>query len=176
MFKWMKLSKRSLGYLIPTILLVLGALFLYLKTNAASGGFVSSGFKSYGYFTGGKVADNLDIKSVRWHHHDGYERVVLDVYEWEGVFSENPLQKSKKTGLYQIGIEVQDTLSLDGEVSGYRAFSAKMPNFSDSNIMKRMRVFPNDDGTFLFTIDLKRPISYKVFTLKNPARIIIDVK
>ena len=171
-----KIKKTSWGYIIPAVLLLVGALFLYLKTNSASGGFVSGGYKSSGYFSGGKLSEGLDVKTIRWHKHDGYERLVFDIYAWDGVFGENPYEKSNETGLYQIGIELQNALNLDGELSGYRGFSAKMPRFTNSKMLKKMQVFSNDDGSFLFTIDLKRAVTYKVFALKNPARIIIDIK
>ncbi len=171
-----KISKKSLGYLIPTLLLIGGAFFLYYKTNVASGGFASGGFKSYGYFTGGKPASDLDVHTVRWHQHQGYERVVFDIYKYNGIFSDTPFIKADKTGHYQIGSEMQNSLELDGEVSGYRAFSAAFPSFAHSHMVKSIEVFPEDDGNYLFTMHLKRPVRYKVFSLKNPARIIIDLR
>lgn len=171
-----KTKKNKWGYIIPAVLLLLGALFLYLKTNGASGGFASGGYKSSGYFSGGKLSEGLDVKTVRWHKHDGYERLVFDIYAWDGVFGNHPYKKSHETGLYQIGMELQNALSLDGELSGYRDFSAKMPHFANSKMLKKMQVLSNDDGSYLFTLELKRAVTYKVFTLKNPARIVIDIK
>jgi len=173
-------SKKSWGYIIPALLLIAGALFLSVKSTGglggAVGGFLSDGYKSSGYFSGGKMTEGLDVRTVRWHKHEGYERLVFDIYEWDGVFGDNPYQKTDQTGLYQIGKEKSGSLSLDGELSGYRAFSAKMPSFIKSKRIKRMQVFPNDENSFLFTFTLKSPATYKVFTLKNPARIIIDIK
>jgi hypothetical protein len=154
----------------------MGALFLYLKTSGATGGGLSGGFKSQGYFQGGSIAEDLNVKSIRWHKHNGYERIVLDIYKWNGVFSETPYKKAHETGLYQIGREVITAASIDGEISGYRAFTANMPHFSKSASIKKMEVFSNDDNSFIFTLSLKYPAAYKVFTLKNPARIVIDIK
>jgi hypothetical protein len=171
-----KIKKKHLGYIIPTILLLAGALFLYLKTSGAVGGGLSGGFKSQGYFQGGSAAEDLNIKSIRWHKHNGYERIVLDIYKWNGVFSERPYKKAHETGVYQIGRELTTDTTIDGEISGYRAFSANMPHFSKSASIKRMELFSNDDNSYIFSLILKHPASYKVFTLKNPARIVIDIK
>ena len=171
-----KIERKTWGYIIPTLLLIAGAFFLFYKSNVATGGFASGGYKSYGYFSHNGSGEDLDIKTIRWHQHKGYERLVFDIYEWDGVFGENPYQRSNFTGVYQIGTEKKGTLFLDGEVSGYRAFSADMPSFSKSKIIKKMEVYSNDDGSFLFSVKLKRAAAYKVFTLKNPARIIIDIK
>lgn len=173
-------SKKSWGYIIPALFLIAGVIFLFPKSNGgisgAMGGFMSGGYKSSGYFTGGKMTDGLDVRTVRWHKHKGYERLVFDIYAWDGVFGDKPYQKTNETGVYQIGKEEGGSLSLDGELSGYRAFSAKMPYLNKSKLIKKMQVFPNDENSFLFTFTLKSPASYKVFTLKNPARIIIDIK
>lgn len=165
-----------MGYLIPALLLFLGALFLYLKTNSAEGGVMSGGYKAYGYFQGGEPAEDLNVQSIRWHQHNGYERLVFDISKWGGVLSDTPYQKASVTGTYQIGRELTSTLSIDGELSGYRAFTAKIPHFPKSAIIKKMEVVSNDDGSFIFTIYLKHAGRYKVFTLKNPARIVIDIK
>ncbi len=175
-------SKKSWGYIIPTLLLIGGAFFLFSKSIGASnplagvGGFMSGGYKSSGYFSGGKITDGLDVKSIRWHKHDGYERLVFDIYKWDGVFGNNPYEKTNEVGVYQIGKENADVLSLDGELSGYRSFSAKKPYLKNSKIIKDMEIYSDDESGFLFSFSLKKPASYKVFTLKNPARIIIDIK
>ncbi len=172
-------SKKSWGYIIPTLFLIAGAFFLFLKSNGGSspiGGFMSGGYKSVGYFHGGKIAESLDVRTVRWHKHEGYERVVFDIYAWHGVFGDKPYEKTDKTGLYQIGKEKKGSLHLDGEIMGYRAFSAKTPSFTQSKLVSKMQVIPNEENSFLFTLTLKKPASYKVFTLKDPSRIIIDLK
>ncbi len=171
-----KLSKKSLGYIIPALLLIAGALFLYLKTSSTSDGALSNGYKSHGYFHGGVPAEDLDVRRIRWHAHNGYERLVFDIYQYNGVLSEVPYIKATKTGVYQIGREKVDALMIDGELSGYRAFSASMPTLSKSHIIQSIEILPEDESHYLFTIHLKKAAHYKVFTLKNPARIIIDVE
>ena len=170
-------SKKSWGYIIPTLFLVGGALFLFLKTNVVMEKFISSGYKSHGYFSGGgDTSDGLDVQALRWHKHDGYERLVFDIYRWRGVIAESTYQKTNEVGAYQIGREVVNTTTIDGELSGYRAFSAKLPSVTKSRFIKDMEVYSDGYSSYLFAIHLKKEVSYKVFSLKNPARIIIDIK
>jgi len=169
-------KKISFAYIIPALLLVGGAIFLFMRINGDSGGFFSGGYKSYGYFQGGEMSEDLDVRSVRWHQHKGYERVVFDVSKYDGVFGSAPYKDTGEVGIYQIGIEVKNGLSIDGELSGYRAFSARAPSFKKSKLINKMEIFPNDIQSFLFSLELKKPASYKVFTLKNPTRIIIDIR
>ena len=173
-------SKKLWGYIIPTLFLIAGAIFLMPKSDGGLSidldSFMRSDYKTSGYFNGGKMTDSLDVRTVRWHKHEEYERLVFDIYAWGGVFGDSPYQQTNETGLYQIGKEEEGSLSLDGELSGYRDFSAKMPTLNKSKLIKKMQVFPNHENSFLFTLTLKSPASYKVFTLKNPARIIIDIK
>ena len=170
-----KIAKQHWGYIIPTLLLIAGGIFLFYKSGYISKGTVSGGYKSYGYYAAGKKSDDLDVRNIRWHQHNGYERLVFDIYKWDGVLG-SLYMRTNETGLYQIGREKGNSKTIDGELSGYRAFSADMPSFAKSKIMQSMEIYPNDDGTFLFAITLKKDASYKVFTLKNPARIIIDAR
>lgn len=172
-------SKKSWGYIIPTLFLIAGAIFLYLKSNPGSnpiGGLLTGGYKSAGYFHGGKMTKGLDVRAVRWSTHEGYERVVLDTYIWHGIFDSAPYKKTNKVGLYQIGKEAEGSLHLDAEIVGFRAFSAKLPSFSKSKLIQNMQVIPNEEDSFYFTLTLKKSAIYKVFTLQNPGRIVIDLK
>jgi hypothetical protein len=171
-----KIAKQHWGYIIPTLLLIAGGLFLFMKTDGSTGGFMSGGFKSYGYFSGGSGGKDLNVKSVRWHTHNGYERLVFDISKWDGVLGNYPYKSTNETGTYEIGTELQNARYIDGELSGFRSFSGNMPYFKKSKILEKMQVFPNGDDSYLSRINLKRTASYKVFTLKNPARIIIDIK
>jgi hypothetical protein len=170
-----KSKRKVLGYVVTALLLMLGAVFLFFKTPSGSLS-LFDGYKSSGYFEAGKMTEDLDVHSLRWHQHDGYERLVFDIQKWDGVFGDKPYQATTKTGLYQVGRELVTALSIDGELSGYRSFSASLPSFAKSDIIKSMEIFPNDEKSFLFSINLKHSASYKVFTLTNPTRLIIDLK
>jgi hypothetical protein len=168
-------EKKTWGYLIPTFALVGFAIFLFYKGGGV-GSINIGGYKSVDYFHGGSGGSDLDIKRVRWHKHNGFERVVLDVFQYNGMFTDKNFILTNKTGTFQIGKEKAGSLELDGEVKGFRSFSANIPNFYKSKLIESMEVFTEDSSAFIFTINLKKSTSYKVFTLTKPARIIIDLK
>jgi hypothetical protein len=170
----MKIKKESLNYLIPALVLILFFGFiLYKGGSLSSASSAIGGYKYEGYFIGGSPGESLDIRLVRWHKHKGYERVVFDVYEYNGVLTNNNYTRAKVTGEYEIGREGESS-DIDGELRGYIAFSASIPSFNGSNVIRRLEVFPDKDS-YLFTFTLKKRAAYKVFTLKNPTRIVIDI-
>jgi len=171
-----KTNKKSWVYFISAFFLIAGALFLFFKSDTSFEGFSSGGYISDGYFSAGTMTDDLDVRAIRWHKHNGYERLVFDIYEWRGILEEMPYQMSDRVGLYQIGREPTNSKTIDGELSGYRAFSAKLPSMTKSKFIKKMEVYPDDDNSYLFAIHLKKEARYKVFSLRNPARIIIDIQ
>ncbi len=168
-------SKTLWGYIVPAITLLIFGIFLYIKGSGGSI-FVESDYKNSGYFTGGSGGDDLDIKRIRWHKHHGFERVVFDCYKYNGMFTNKQYLLTNETGFYEIGKDKKGSLELDGEIKGYRAFSADIPSFSKSKLINSIEVMPEDEGAFLFTIKLKKSTPYKAFYLTKPARIIIDLK
>lgn len=172
-------SKTTWGYIIPALFLIGGGYFLFSKSSSAGGvinSYIGKGYKNIGYFDGGKAARDLDVRAIRWSSHHGYERVVFDIYKWHGVFDTTPYKATSFTGLYQIGKEEQESRHLDGEILGYRAFTAKLPSFTKSKLIEKMQIIPNEEDSYYFTFTLKKPVAYKVFTLKHPTRIVIDIK
>jgi len=167
-------SKGVLGYLLPALLLIGFVLFLLIKGGGL--GSIPKDYKKSGYFHGGNGGSELDIRKVRWHKHLGFERLVFDCYQYNGVLDNKSYVLTDNTGIYQIGKEKVSSLELDGELKGYRAFSAHIPAFSKSKLIEDIEIFPEDGDGVLFTIKLKKSTPYKVFTLKNPARIVIDLK
>ena len=167
-------NKNVLGYLIPFVLLISFFLFLIYKGDGSFN--TPKDYKNSGYFYGGNGGSDLDIRKVRWHKHNGFERLVLDCYQYNGVLGKKSYVLTDNTGNYQIGREKASSLELDGELKGYRAFSASIPSFSKSKLIDDIEIFPDEDEVVLFTIKLKKSTPYKVFTLKNHARIVIDLK
>ena len=167
-------SKGVLGYLLPSLLLV--GFFLFLLIKGGSFGTIPKDYKKSGYFHGGNGGSELDIRRVRWHKHSGFERLVFDCYKYDGVLGDKSYILTDSTGKYQIGNEKVSSLEIDGELKGYRAFSASIPSFPKSKLIDTIDIFPEDSDSILFTIKLKKSTPYKVFTLKNPARIVIDLK
>ncbi len=128
-----------------------------------------SRYRDQGYVKGGKSADGFDVYSLRWHKHNGFERLVFDI-------SDEFSSYDAVVGFYSIGTEAIDSTSIAGELLGYSLFSAYIPSFKDSEIIHEMEVSSQKDTGYFFSISLKQPVSYKVFSLTDPARIIIDFK
>lgn len=109
-----------------------------------------------------KRSGSAEVTHVRWNHHNGFERLVFDVTE-------------DNSATFTMAIDGQDNTKVHGELVGYRAFSQTLPNFRSSNIVKEMKVYELSDNSYKFTISLYRPMEYKAFALKKPARIVIDM-
>ncbi len=167
-------NKTSMIYFISALLLIGFILFLIYRGDGTIST-PSNDYKKVGYFHGGSGGSELDVRKVRWDKHVGFERIVFDVYQYNGVLGDKSYILTSDTGIYQIGKEKTDLLELYGELKGYRAFSAAIPSFSSSKYVEDLEVMPESDE-ILFTIKLKKSTPYRVFTLAHPARIVIDLK
>ncbi len=103
-----------------------------------------------------------EVARVRWHQHDGFERLVFDINGYT-------------TGNFKMGEDARNDTKLHGFLTGYRSFSATLPSFTSSNIVKDMEVYTEGNNGYEFTIFLHRPTDYKLFSLPNPDRIVIDM-
>ena len=142
-------------------------LFFYLK-NDDVGVQKSSGVKEI--FKDVSVKKSRDkvriglseVTRVRWHQHDGFERLVFDVSDYN-------------TGNFKMGVDAYNDTKLHGFLTGYRYFSQTLPSFGSSTIVKNMKVYTQSKNDYSFTLFLHRPTDYKVFALSNPSRIVIDM-
>ncbi len=169
------ISKNALGFWIPTFVLALFIAFLYHQGRATQEEGKTS-YKVSGYFSGGNGGSDLDVRRIRWHKHHGFERVVFDCYQYKGVLGKNSYVLSNSVGVYEIGKDKKGALEIDGELKGYRNLSAHIPSFSHSKLINGFEVLPEENEGYLFTIKLKKATPYRVFTLQNPGRIVIDLK
>ncbi len=170
-------KKSTWGYLLPT--LVLFGFLLFLFYGGSGFDFTSkssSEYKKSGYFSSSDGGSDLDVRRIRWHKHLGFERVVFDIYKYNGVLAKSSYILSQSVGSYEIGRDKKGSLEIDGELKGYRAFYATPPSFSKSKLIDSFEILSEDNDAYLFTMHLKKATPYKVFTLKNPARIVIDLK
>jgi hypothetical protein len=110
-------------------------------------------------------SDKLEVTNVRWSkNHNGYERIVFDVSEYV-------------KGSFTLGLDKRYDTVLHGELLDYDEFLANLPNFSSSRIIKKMEVFSlAPKKGFSFTLWLYHRAEYKIFSLSNPSRIVIDIK
>jgi ribosomal protein L31E len=108
------------------------------------------------------TSSTSEVTRVRWHQHNGYERLVFDVFDDNG-------------GTFKIDVDRQDRTKVRGDFIGYGNFTQTLPSFTASTIVKNMEVYTNGNNGYSFTISLYRPMEYKAFVLKNPDRIVIDM-
>lgn len=152
-------------------------LFLGLIVCGAS---AVAGDRSFtqGVSKGGTVSDGLDVGKIRLGRHKDFERLVLDVTQWEGAAEEAGLPASSP-GHFIIGPlpETPDAYAI--ELGGFRALSAPLPVFpSDSRVVslaRRKGEAFEDDSTIALLIRVQAGGCYRAFTLDRPARIVIDV-
>lgn len=119
-------------------------------------------------FAGGTIQDGLELKEIRQGRHEGYTRLVFDVYA-NG-------KKTYSVGKYNVQYHVHHD-NIEVVINGYRKFSATMPNFSQSSGIEKIYLGTYlDDSGFKFHIKLRNKAKIRVFDLKQPARLVIDVK
>ncbi|CAA6825771.1 MAG: Unknown protein [uncultured Sulfurovum sp.] len=124
--------------------------------------------KALSTFSGGVVQDGLNIKSIRVGRHDGFIRLVFDVYD--------ELKPASKVGHYQAKYNPNEN-DISVVLSGYRKFSATLPSFSTASDIEKIYFEKYyDDSAFKFHIKLRHQVKVRVFALKNPARLVFDIK
>ncbi|MBS7525846.1 hypothetical protein KHM83_04045 [Fusibacter paucivorans] len=130
------------------------------------------GFIATGSFSGGIVTDGQDVSGIRFGKHELFERVVLDLSVWTGG---TPTERVEEACQYDAKIS-DDGKSVILTLSGARGVSAGTPDLSRSTFFKSVEAsFPEDDSTVSFEIVLNQTSEYKVFQLKSPGKIVIDV-
>jgi hypothetical protein len=119
-------------------------------------------------FSGGTIQDGLEVKEIRQGRHEGYTRLVFDVYANE--------KQAYSVGNYNVQYHVHHD-NIEVVINGYRKFSATMPNFSQSSGIEKIYLGTYlDDSGFKFHIKLQNKAKVRVFDLKQPARLVIDIK
>ena len=125
-------------------------------------------------FSGGSRGEDLDIGTIRVSEQKDSVRLVFDTYKWNQT-SEYLGEKVDVVGSYNFNYSPEKLL-ITATVDGYRAFSAKLPKFSRDSLVEEMYFDEhlNDNG-YKFHIKLRYDAEVKVFSLKNPARIVVDI-
>jgi len=126
-------------------------------------------------FSGGKITDGLNIKSIRKGNHDDYERLVFDSYYWS-AYGEKANRPTNKVGHYTVQYDKNRKI-ISVVIEGYREFSAKFPSFSSKSIIEKIYFDKYlDDSGYKFNIKLRENAKVKVFDLEKPARLVFDIK
>lgn len=114
------------------------------------------------------VSNVLDVRKIREGKHDGYIRLVFDVYD-----NSKP---SKVVGHYDAKHN-NSKKDISVILHGYGKFSAPLPSFPYYSVIEQIHFdqYPENSG-FKFHIKLRKKAEVKIFDLKNPARIVFDIK
>ncbi|MDY6822474.1 MAG: N-acetylmuramoyl-L-alanine amidase [Thermodesulfobacteriota bacterium] len=107
------------------------------------------------------------VKNLRYWSNPSYTRVVIDADD-ETSFTHNLLRKDPKNGKPpRLYVDVNNS-KLDGDLS------RKIPINDD--LLKNVRAGQFTPYSVRVVIDIKSFDSYKIFSLNNPFRIVIDVR
>lgn len=119
-------------------------------------------------FSGGKIQDGLEVKSIREGRHEDYIRLVFDVYDGS--------QSAYSVGDYKANYNAKMN-DITVVLNGYRKFTAPLPSFShDSEIEQIYFDKYLDDSGYKFHIKLRDNATVRIFDLKDPARLVFDIK
>jgi len=130
-----------------------------------------------GVFTGGDQSiENVVIKNIRRAANSGFERIVIDL---DGV-SAGKLQTLNRAPYFQVAVSPEErrlTVSIWGDPQLH--FNAKqiLSSFKKSSWISSIDLLPQLEPEFWsFVLNLKSDTNVEVFELKEPVRIILDVK
>ncbi|SFV56905.1 hypothetical protein MNB_SV-12-180 [hydrothermal vent metagenome] len=118
--------------------------------------------------------DGLDIGTIRVSEKKDSVRLVFDNYRWN-LTSEYLGEKVDTVGSYNFDYSPEKLL-ITATLDGYSAFSAQLPKFNKDSIVEEIYFDESlDNNGYKFYIKLRYDSEVKVFSLKNPARIVVDI-
>jgi len=137
------------------------------------------GYKTSGYITGGDVTDGLDIKNLRWAPRQGFERLVFDVFEQSEEDEPGSAEPVDVPGYFEVSLpEAGNDIRI--RLSGYRSFTAQIPDLGESKIIKNITVSKDntlsDSSGYLVDVQLNSAAVFRAFELHKPGRIVLDIK
>jgi len=114
------------------------------------------------------IRNSLDVVKIREGRHEGYFRLVFDVYEHG--------KPAKEVGEYNAKYSTRER-DISVILYGYQKFTAALPSFPLESIIEQIyfEQYPTNQG-FKFHIKLREESRVKIFALKNPARLVFDIK
>lgn len=131
------------------------------------------GFKTSGGFSGGEAVASQDISAVRYGHHDSFERLVFDLSDWNYG---NETVASSQVGPYQATINAEQTV-ITITLNGAADASARQKgiNLKGSPNIQGVTFTQGDGDAVEIVITLNRASQYKVFTMKSPGKLVVDI-
>lgn len=126
-----------------------------------------------GLFVGGEITDGKVIDEMDHGLHDGFERLVLDVYE--GNFQEVRGQ-AKIPNYFEVAQEYYPA-RLVYTLNGIRDQAHEFPNFEESTLFSYMDILPVfDDSAMILASYFNESVEYEVFEMHEPGKIVTDVR
>lgn len=133
-----------------------------------------SGFISSGGFSGGEGTFGQDVAFARYGYHQSYERIVFDIYEWLGG---EPTTRAERITLYATNISADGktiSITLNGAIDAYARSSGI--DLKGSPFIKSIDYMdPGNGDAVAIIISLSQKSQYKVFELKSPAKLVVDI-
>jgi hypothetical protein len=176
MFRKIRLSPFCLYFLLTIVLAFFS--FAFAQEHKAAKD-KQDNYISSGSFEGGEITDGLDVKEMKYASHGKYERIILYIYKWGGHDKPEGTEPVDVPGHFKIS-SGKNNENLDVQLGGYRAFTAKLPRFEKSNLIRDITLPTGEKivtgNGFSFVIGFKIPVKFEVFELHSPARIVIDFK
>lgn len=132
------------------------------------------GFTSSGGFSGGTSATGQDIASARYGNHQSFERIVFDIYEWIGGQPTTPVDN---IGAYAAIISEDGKtirININGALDAY-ADNLTLDLKGSANIQSVQYANSGNGEMVTIVIHLAKPSQYKVFSLKLPAKLVVDI-
>ena len=132
-----------------------------------------TGFVDSGSFSGGVKSTGQDIASARYGHHIDFDRIVFDIYEWQGGQPQNTVDIITE---YSANISSDGrtiTIVLYGAIDAY-ARNVPIDLKGRDHIKSITYNSAGNTESVTITIALENKSIYKVFDIKSPARLIVD--
>lgn len=128
-------------------------------------GGAAGSFSAASRTSGGKGYGADSLLAVRYGHHEGYERVVLDLGTGREPAQSVPkwsLVSPRGDGLLRVELPSLSTTTVsDGDLGG---------------ILERFYVVRSPEGGLFVDVFARQRFSYRVLELEDPARLVVDFK
>jgi hypothetical protein len=134
-----------------------------------------------GAFQGGIITDGADIREIRWQQVDDKERIVIHVFNWNGLDNDYDPVPFVEPCHFRLESETHPhtlRLSFGGarDFTAYRSLPALNTALADSGLVHSIYpVMVLDDSAGELGIILKKRVRFEVYELHDPARIVIDL-
>ncbi len=128
-------------------------------------------------------SDTQLITGIRHGVHDSYERIVVDLtgngpIGWQTLWTTNPIEMGRGERLPVAGKEFLDINIFPVDIPGSDAeFDAAYANFDAHKGQSISWIYDGAfEGTGHLVIGMESKTPYRIFSLKDPLRLVVDLK